>query len=247
MVTVEKYLGIIREDKYSGKELIDTYKEFIKVFSLEKLKENFERSNILKNDLLLHNEEDIIDLLEVSKIKYLDELLSGNVIFDNYRLEKDTLIINYYTDYYIPLKKKTIVEEEKCRIIIDDNDNNACLDELNKIRVIVPIFDRNLKYFYPDYKNYYYLINEDMAIHKSVAKFVDKEYREQAKPTNCYIKKDDRFVPAFSTMNVPKFKESYDSSESAYQLSNILKNNENIDLYGKTVIKNMNIAKLNAH
>lgn len=247
LVTVEKYLGIIREDKYSGKELIDTYKEFIKVFSLEKLKENFERSNILKNDLLLHNEEDIIDLLEVSKIKYLDELLSANVIFDNYRLENDTLIINYYTDYYIPLKKKTIVEEEKCRIIIDDNDNNACLDELNKIRVIVPIFDRNLKYFYPDYKNYYYLINEDMAIHKSVAKFVDKEYREQAKPTNCYIKKDDRFVPAFSTMNVPKFKESYDSSESAYQLSNILKNNENIDLYGKTVIKNMNIAKLNAH
>ena len=48
-------------------------------------------------------------------------------------------------------------------------------------------------------------------------------------------------------MNVPKFKESYDSRESAYQLSNILKNNENIDLYGKTVIKNMNIAKLNAH
>ena len=76
------------------------------------------------------------------------------------------------------------------------------------------------------------------SVKTSVAKFVDKEYREQAKPANCYIEKNDTFVPAFSTMNVPKFKESYDSTESAYQLSSILKNNENVDLYGKTVIKN---------
>ena len=238
LVTIEKYIGIIREEKYSGKELIDTYKEFIKVCSLEKLKGSFERSSVLKKDLLLHNEEDIINLLEVSKIRYLDEIFTGNVIFDDYSLENDIFMINYHTDYNIPLKERIIVEEKNYRIIIGDNENYDYLDELNKIRVIVPIFDRNLKYFYPDYKNYYYLRNEDMAIHKSVAKFVDKEYREQAKPANCYIEKNDRFVPAFSTMNVPKFKESYDSTESAYQLSSILKNNENVDLYGKTVIKN---------
>lgn len=48
--TIEKYLGIFREDKYSGKELINKYYEF----------ENGKLEN--ENLLLLHNKEDIINM-----------------------------------------------------------------------------------------------------------------------------------------------------------------------------------------
>ena len=38
-----------------------------------------------------------------------------------------------------------------------------------------------LKYFYDNYKDYFYLPKEDTAIHKSVATYVDKDFRQKAK------------------------------------------------------------------
>lgn len=237
LVTVEKFIGILREDKYSGKELIDTYKEFIKIYSLEKLRKNFEKSDILKKDLLLHNEEDIINLLEVTKIKNFDEIFEGNIIYDDYSLEDDFFIIKYHTDYEVPLREKLVIEKNNCKIAICNGEKDyGELKYYNEVVVTIPIYDLSLKYFYPDYKNYYYLVNEDTAIHKSVAKFVDKEYRVQAKPSNCYIKKEDRFVPFFEKCNIPEFKEDYLAKDSYYQLSNILKKPEIIDRYGKSVV-----------
>lgn len=46
-----------------------------------------------------------------------------------------------------------------------------------------------MRHFYSDYKNYYYLPKEDMAIHKSVAAYVDHEYRENARRTTAMCAK----------------------------------------------------------
>ena len=51
------------------------------------------------------------------------------------------------------------------------------------------------KYFYPDYQNYYYLIYEDHAIHKSVGQYVEKAARRQASPKNCYTRVPGLFLP----------------------------------------------------
>ena len=51
-----------------------------------------------------------------------------------------------------------------------------------------------MRHFYSDYKNYYYLPKEDMAIHKSVAAYVDHEYREKCKAYNCYVRKTGTFI-----------------------------------------------------
>ena len=41
------------------------------------------------------------------------------------------------------------------------------------------VINDSLKYFYTDYKNYYYLPKEDMAIHKSVAAYVDRDHKKK--------------------------------------------------------------------
>ena len=51
-----------------------------------------------------------------------------------------------------------------------------------------------LKFFYKDYKNYFYLPNEDMAIHKSMATFIDKDKKIKATKDNCYTKITDTFI-----------------------------------------------------
>ena len=58
-----------------------------------------------------------------------------------------------------------------------------------KSYVRAEIFEGEMRHFYSDYKNYYYLPKEDMAIHKSVAAYVDHEYREKCKTYNCYVRK----------------------------------------------------------
>ena len=41
-----------------------------------------------------------------------------------------------------------------------------------------------MKYFFKDYKNYYYLPMEHMAIHKSMAAYVDDAHKEKATKDN---------------------------------------------------------------
>ena len=67
--------------------------------------------------------------------------------------------------------------------------------EGKSLSIEVPLWEGTLYHFFADYKNYYYLPKEDMAVHKSVGCFVEPAYRQKATAANCYIKKDGRFLP----------------------------------------------------
>ncbi|MDE7298663.1 MAG: ribonuclease H-like domain-containing protein [Lachnospiraceae bacterium] len=67
----------------------------------------------------------------------------------------------------------------------------------------IPYLCGTLKYFFDDYKNYYYLPLEDRAIHKSVAEFVDKAYRKKATQKTCYQKKSGCFLPQAEDVFTP--------------------------------------------
>ena len=58
-----------------------------------------------------------------------------------------------------------------------------------------------------------------MAIHKSVASYVDKEFRKKATASNCYTKKDAIFVPQYETLITPFFKESNKDKLSYFELT----------------------------
>ncbi len=63
-------------------------------------------------------------------------------------------------------------------------------------RLRVPVFSGDLKLFFPNAADYYYLPAEDTVIHKSLAAFVDKDHRQKAVPSNCFVKKTGLFIPA---------------------------------------------------
>jgi len=65
----------------------------------------------------------------------------------------------------------------------------------------VPLIHDQLRHYFDDYKNYYYLPESDEALHKSVAAFVDKSRRRQAKADDCYMKLEGSFFPVFTTAN----------------------------------------------
>ena len=91
-----------------------------------------------------------------------------------------------------------------------------------------------------NYKDYYYLPQEDTAIHKSIASFVDKAYREQAKPENCYTKKEGQYLMEWDLVFAPFFKESYNDKRFFFDLNeNVKKSRFAMSLYACHVISHI--------
>lgn len=65
----------------------------------------------------------------------------------------------------------------------------------NTATLQIPVYHGTLKFFFPNYKDYYYLPKEDTAMHKSVAEFVDSAFRKKATAATCYTKKEGTFLP----------------------------------------------------
>ena len=63
-------------------------------------------------------------------------------------------------------------------------------------------------HFFPNYKDYFYLIEEDEAIHKSLGIFLPKDKRKAAKVSNCYTKKKGALQIFDTSMDLPIFKKA---------------------------------------
>lgn len=210
--TIEAFLEIHRNDKYSGGELIHVYDEYLKT-----------KSPDAEELLLLHNFEDAVGMLDVLPVLSYHEILNGAYSIES--IEK-----NSYTTYegetglemIITLKNKYTVPKRVSYQF------KHCYISMNKdvTRIRIPIFEGELKYFYSNYKDYYYLPVEDMAIHQSVASFVDKQYREKAKASNCYSRKTSMFLPQYDTIMNPVFKKEYKDKCSFFELTEDFKSSD---------------------
>lgn len=67
-----------------------------------------------------------------------------------------------------------------------------------------PVHHGSLRHYFADYKNYYYLPEEQTIIHKSLGSCVDPDHREKATKQNCYLEKTCHYL----THSVPD-KSSY--------------------------------------
>ena len=189
--TMEAFLGIHREDEMDGGKLIPIYKSYLETHdkSYEEL-------------LLLHNREDIENLINISGIaNYCDFL---NVPFERCECvcDKNNVNLSAFFNFTVPVSFSFCIND----VFFNASDN--------RLYISVKKFSDELKYFFSDYKNYYYLEVEDMAVHKSVASYVDKAFRRPATAATCYIKKAGTFIPAFSGDFSRTFKYDYHDKES---------------------------------
>lgn len=203
--TLESFLDIHRDDKFSGGELINVYDDYVKSHSAE-----------AEELLLLHNFEDVTGMLDlIPALSYLN-ILRGDFAIKGTEIlpyasydgkDGQEMIITLENDYIVP--KRVSYQFKDYYFTINKN--------TTKIRV--PLYEGELKYFYDNYRDYFYLPAEDMAIHKSVATFVDKQYRERAKACNCYTRKTGVFLPQLNTIMSPTFKLEHKDKVSYFELT----------------------------
>ncbi len=211
--SLEVFLGIAREDKYNGGQLIDIYKEYIR---LQKENHSHRQGNEdttedLKRLLLLHNHDDMTGLVNVCDIWAYLSVWEGKFEVTDIRLTEDSgkalqLLLQCHLD-------------GRLKRPIFDKSEDFCYDARdNTLKFLVPVIHDELKHYFENYRDYYYLPNEDTAIHKSVAQFVDKNYREKSTKDNCYIKKQGTFAFQPAEIFTPSFKSNVSDKKLFFEV-----------------------------
>ena len=204
---LERWLGCERTDTFHGGELIPVYSEYMQQRILAS-----EKAEALEKVLLLHNHDDVEMMLEICSIlSYEDYFIQPekNPIFHQDCLshgiihtETDRLTITLPT--VIPVPRKITLEANYPQSSLSREEYVSTPPQLppasltldrTECRLTLPLYQGCLKYFYANTKDYYYLPKEDMAVHKSIAEFVEKEYRQKATAANCYTKAEGTFLP----------------------------------------------------
>ena len=194
--SMEEYLGIHRADPYDGGELISVYGNFLRAHYGSRPTEAY------LAPLLLHNREDVLSLPALSALIAVPELLSGKCTVTGVQADPDALTITAKPAY--PLPRPVRYRSSVFELAAEDD----------RVTLRVPFAQSERRYFFPDYKDYYYLPVEDRAVHKSVGEFVEKSYRRQATAATCYTCVEGRFLPADESLAspaLPLFREEYKS------------------------------------
>lgn len=180
--SLERFLGLEREDRMSGGELIGVYHDY----------ESFGGAS-REHLLLLHNREDVLGMPALLPVLRYSAMRSAS--FSNISAREST-----YTDYYGASCRELYVQAvsslplpRPVRIRRGDFFLNWIAGD---VFLRVPLREGEARYFFEDYRNYFYLPAEDMAVHKSVGAFVEPSHRVKATRETCYVRKSGTFYPA---------------------------------------------------
>ena len=203
--TIEQFLGIGREDTYNGGELIEVYHSYVKSRSPKEL-------HLLKQ----HNYEDVIDMPNLLPLLSYARMLEGSFAVASLRANQFTsyegttekeLIFTLKNDFVLPAAVS-------CRY-----EDFYLTAEGEETRLVIKLFTGELKYFYPDYRNYVYLPKEDLAVPKALSSGVEKGEKVNATASTCYTRKTAIFLPQYTPVIKPAFRAMYRDKKSYFELS----------------------------
>ncbi len=222
-------------------ESLDLYKTARKCKSILYRKFAAKPSDTAHNEyrklLLLHNHDDIEGMLSLLPLVSYYAIIMNSYTVDNAVIDKDT-----DSDGNVSLR---LIAE--CSLPVGvPVDRHICIDNIHiliknrTLTLVIPVISDTLKYFFKDYKNYYYLTSEDEAIHKSIAQYVDSNNRVKCSASNCYTKKTGIFLPLYDNCDLNIFKKDYSDTEKYCNADDILlKSTDNTEKYIHSVINHI--------
>ena len=191
--SIEKLLKINREDTYTGGELINVYKEY-----------SGNKDPELYKLLITHNRDDVYGMSGIlpvisysyifSRVKSDNRINSDDRSYSIIRSGVDshisfdgTEVKEFIIEFHLPCRVPVPHLFHNDRIFLSVNENTGVLR--------LPVFEGELKHYFDNYKDYYYIPSEDRAILKTLGSLMDPETCEKAKADNCYIRFSGDFLP----------------------------------------------------
>ena len=228
--TVEAAIGTGRTALTDGKELVEIYKKYVALPSAG-----------LMEKLTLQNEADVsglLSLLPLSAFSHLEELevtvrrAQANCYTNHEGKKAEELLIQFTLPFSLPTRIYAGLDH--CYLKIDG--------EQGVLKI--PLYTEEMKYFYANYKDYYYLPGEDMAIHKYIASYVDRSRRVPARPETCYTRKTSSYLPQWDLYQTPFFKRKYEDREIFFEFTDkIKKDRAALSAYASYVLRHIIFRK----
>lgn len=191
----EIFCGIFREDPFSGGQLTEVYRSYLETGEMR-----------LKKALMLHNRDDMEGMVKILPLLSYSSLQEGQFHLISRNVSPEEQLCRLMLKLDFPLPRPLFLRRGAVHAEISGS----------QLLLTVPLFIGTLKYFYSNYKDYYYLPEEDQAVHKSVGAYVDKAHRRQARAFDCYQKKDGIFLPQFSDFHTPSFRTALRETSSYF-------------------------------
>lgn len=250
----ERFLGIDREDRLTGGELIEVYFEWQKT-----------KAPALLDTLLLHNAEDIANLPNLLPLlRYRSLPHSDFQLRAHERLQDGgTPLVHLSFTLLSPMSPSAHATAENATREATDDRRLHCIDasenatreatddrrlhwpaltlprpmdlrgdfwalhaEGSAVELYVQLFEGERKLFFADFEHYYYLPAEDQVIHQSLAEFVDRSARKKACARNCYQRVSGCFLPECSEVYTPALRAEYRDKLRYAQYSDTLFDDE---------------------
>lgn len=184
--SVEQLLGLSsREDVMTGGELIPVYHCYV-----------HKKDNRSLKLLLLHNADDVRGMTGLTQVARWPDFFHSDFHFMHMDKTGQGVVFHYRSSQRMPV------------LLHGDLDCWHLSAGGNTVSLGVHFTDGELKHFYKNYKDYYYLPEENMVVHKSIAEFVDKSYRQKATKQNCFIRQKGHFLPQPIPLVTPEFTEN---------------------------------------
>lgn len=204
---IEDFLKIDRLDELDGGLLIPYY------FDYERsLDPNAERL------MLLHNYEDITGMLQIIGVLNYSSITEGAFSFRSMKENGGSAILEYSLDRSVPMAIERHSADERVVMQADKD----------LLRLNVKVYEGCVLMPVKDVENYYYLPDEDMIVHKTVADFVDRKHRKKANKSNCFLKKEGRFLPQRHELFSPSYVLKEDKKNHFFELEDGMDLNEKL-------------------
>ncbi len=185
---LEQLMHIKRDAFISGGDLIPVYKRYLSKGNEADFKE-----------LIRHNLDDMDGLVRITDALAIHKLYHGSFYVAAAYIEDDWLHIQLSVPDSLPFR-------------INYGYDNIYINGLeNEVHIKLPVENGTMKYFFPDYKDYYYLPLEDMSIHKSMAAYVDSAHKIKAAKETAFVKKEGAFIKCSADIGLKQF--SYTSCD----------------------------------
>lgn len=171
--TLERLVQFHRTDPFDGGQLIELFHAYV------------DGDISLRQALLLHNAQDMVGLYLL------------NAFYPLYLLtypDKTPIDIHGTSDNQITVSKALPSCQHYYGFTRTTPDGSTVTVDHQGIHLSLSLYEGELKHFFTDYKQYYYLPVEDYAIHKSVADYVHHQYKKKATKKTAYVKKKDIYV-----------------------------------------------------
>ena len=173
--SIETYIGYQRKAPLAGSHIAECYSKY---------QQNAEKQ--LPGDIITHLTEDIQSYFTVTSLESYCQLTDGRLLLDPlqpFETDDDHLYIHSIADEAFPLPLSHTDEYRRLEL------------GGKRVTLTIPLYAAKLKYYYPGLvSDYYYLPEEDRAIHKSIAVFVDKKHRKKATKATCYTSQEGLFL-----------------------------------------------------